>query len=270
MVGSMGSVVAGMRKIGFGDSMFAASLGGLAGLTLFYGNFAPLVDPFPWPKMMTFALGLVLLGTSVGLLFRRTVDASAMIVAVYALAWALVCTSPVIHAPMSIGSWYGLSEAVSTLAGVWMLYALYRRHNYARRRTPLTSDIALRVARVVFGAACLVFGVAHFAYSAYSLAFVPTWLPARLPFVYVTGVFHVAAGVGLILGILPRLAARLEATMIILFGVLVWLPSYLAHPTPAWAGTHQNQWSETFLNFLLAGVAWLIADSLSSISTEGV
>jgi hypothetical protein len=52
--------------------------------------------------------------------------------------------------------------------------------------------------------------------------------------------------------------------MIILFGVLVWLPSYFAKPTPKWAGNLQNQWSETIVTFLLAGVACLIAESLSS------
>jgi hypothetical protein len=80
----------------------------------------------------------------------------------------------------------------------------------------------------------------------------------------VTGIFHAAAGVGLIFGILPQLAARLEATMIMLFGLLVWLPSHFANPTPKWAGNLQNQWSETILNFLLAGVALLIAESLAS------
>jgi uncharacterized membrane protein YphA (DoxX/SURF4 family) len=92
-----------------------------------------------------------------------------------------------------------------------------------------------------------------------------------MPLVYVTGIFHAAAGAGLMLGILPRLAARLEATMIIIFGVLVWIPSHFSHPTPTWAGTLQNQWSETLLNFLLAGVAWLIAESLNSgVGMEGL
>ena len=154
------------------------------------------------------------------------------------------------------------------MAGVWTLYALYRRRDLAGIAAPMTGDGALRVARVLFGAACLVFGVAHFAYAAYSLQFVPDWLPGRMALVYATGIFHTAAGVSLILGILPRLAASLEAAMIILFGVLVWLPSHFAHPIPKWAGTPQNQWSETILNFLLAGVAWLIAESLSSRRTR--
>jgi uncharacterized membrane protein len=260
--------LAGMRKIGFGDAMFTASVAGLAVLSLVYGNFAPLLDPFPWPTVLTFALGSVLLAASIGLLFERTVAASVITIAVYAMAWALVRIPPIFNAPLSIGSWYGFCEGVSTLAGVWTLYALHRRRDHAGMVGPLASDFALRLARGLFGAACVVYGIAHFAYAAYSLPFVPTWLPARMPLVYVTGIFHFAAGAGLLLGILARLAARLEAIMIIIFGVLIWLPSHFARPVPTWAGTPQNQWSETLVNFLLAGVAWLIAESLSSVAPD--
>lgn len=260
-----------MRKIGFGDALFAATVAGVAALGLVYGNFVPLLDPSPWPKVLAVALGLLLLASSIGLLFERTLAASAITIAACAAAWALVRTSPIFHAPKSIGSWYGFCEGMSMLVGVWTLYASHRRHNHAGTGAPLTSDIALRLARGIFGAACIVYGVAHFAYAAYSLPFVPTWLPARVPLLYATGIFHVAAGAGLILGILPRLAATLEATMVILFGVLVWLPSYIANPTPKWAGNLQNQWSETIVTFLLAGVACLIAESLSSdVSTSRV
>jgi uncharacterized membrane protein len=264
MISTVGSSSTGMRKIGFGEALFAASVAGLAVLSLVYGNFVPLLDPFPGPKVVTFALGLLLLATSIGLFFERTLAASAITIAMYATAWVLARTSPIIQAPQSIGSWYGLCEGVSMLAGVWTLYALHRLHNHAGLVAPLASDLGLRVARGLFGAACIEYGIAHFAYAAYSLPFVPTWLPARVPLLYATGIFHAAAGAGLILGIQPRLAARLEATMIILFGVLVWLPSYFANPIPKWAGNLQNQWSETIVTFLLAGVACLIAESLSS------
>jgi uncharacterized membrane protein len=258
-----------MQKTGLSGALFAASVAGLAGLSFLYGNFAPLLDPFPWPKAWTYGLGVLLVAACVGLLLTRAVAASAIIIAAYAVAWAMACVRPILHAPLSVGSWYGFSEALSLLVGVWTLYALHRRHDHAAATKALTSDRALRVGRILFGAACLVYGIAHFAYAAYSLAFVPTWLPARMPLVYLTGACHTAAGAALILGVLPRLAATLEAIIIILFGVLVWLPSHFAHPVPKWAGSPQNQWSETLLNFVLAAVAWLIADSLRGTQTPG-
>ncbi len=253
-----------MREIGLAGALFATSAGGLAGLSFLYGNFEPLLDPFPWPKAWTYGLGALLVAACGGLLLTRTATASAIIIAACAIAWAMVRVRPILHAPLSVGSWYGFSEAVSSLVGVWTLYALHQRLDHAATIKALTSDRALRVGRILFGASCLVYGIAHFAYVAYSLPFVPTWLPARMPLLYLTGACHIAAGAGLILGVLPRLAATLEAIMIILFGLLVWVPSLFAHPVPKWAGSPHNQWSETLLNFVLAAVAWLIADSLSS------
>jgi uncharacterized membrane protein YphA (DoxX/SURF4 family) len=128
----------------------------------------------------------------------------------------------------------------------------------------MTGDRALRVARVLFGAACVVYGAAHFAYVTFTASMVPAWLPGRTSLVYLTGACHAAAGLGLLIGILPRLAATLEAIMLSLFGVLVWLPSFFAQPAPEWAPTAQIRWSETFLTVLLAGSAWIVAESLRS------
>jgi hypothetical protein len=52
--------------------------------------------------------------------------------------------------------------------------------------------------------------------------------------------------------------------MITLFGVLVWLPSFFAQPMPEWAPSTQIQCSETFVTFLLAASAWIVAASLRS------
>jgi len=253
-----------MRKIGPAQALFALSLAALAVLSTRYGNFAPLIAATALPAKATYVFATLLVAACAGLFVSRTVAVSAITIAICALGWAAVTIPPIAHAPLSVGSWFGLSEAMSTLVGVWTLYALDRRRDHAASAGAMTGDGALRLGRILFGGACLVFGISHFAYAAYSLPYVPTWLPARLSLVYITGACHVAAGVGLILGVLPRLAAMLQAVMIVLFGLLVWLPSHFANPVPQWAGSPQNQWSETFLNFVLAAVAWMIADSLRS------
>ncbi|MBZ5494543.1 MAG: hypothetical protein LAO76_26765, partial [Acidobacteriia bacterium] len=182
-----------MRKIGLSAALFAISLTGLAGLSFVYGNFAPLLGPMPWPRGWTYGLGAILVAACAGLFLTRTVAASTITIAMYAVAWAMARISPIVHAPLSVGSWYGISEAVTMLAGVWTLYALHRRRDHPTVATALTGDRALLAGRVLFGGACLVYGSAHFAYATYSLPFVPTWLPARMPLVYLTGACHAAA-----------------------------------------------------------------------------
>ena len=257
-----------MRIPGFGHALFGVSVAGLATLSLIYGNFAPILEAFPallpWPEVWAYGLGATLLAASTGLFFARTALVSAMIVGVYGSVWVAARARPVLLKPLVMGSWYGFGEALGPLLGAWILYAMLRRQYDARAVTVMTGDRALHVARVLFGAACLAYGAAHFAYATYTAKMVPEWLPGRTGLAYLTGAFHAAAGFGILFGVLPRLAATLEAIMISLFGVLVWLPSFLAKPVPEWASPTQTQWSETFVTFLLAASAWIVAASLRS------
>jgi uncharacterized membrane protein len=257
-----------MRISGFGHALFGISVAGLAILSLVYGNFAPILEPFPallpWQEVCAYGSGAILLAASAGLFFARTALVSAMTIGVYGSVWAVARARPVFLKPLIVGSWYGFSEALGPLLGAWLLYAVLRRQNGVPAVAGMTGDRALHVARVLFGAACVAYGAAHFAYATYTAKMVPAWLLGRTGLAYLTGACHAAAGFGLLFGVLPRLAATLEAIMITLFGVLVWLPSFFAQPMPEWAPSTQIQCSETFVTFLLAASAWIVAASLRS------
>jgi uncharacterized membrane protein YphA (DoxX/SURF4 family) len=79
---------------------------------------------------------------------------------------------------------------------------------------------------------------------------------------YFTGLCHIAGGIGIIVWVLPRLAAILEAIMMSLFGLLVWVPTFWTQPRPQWATPPENQWSELVVNLVLAAAAWIVATSL--------
>jgi uncharacterized membrane protein len=258
-----------MRIPGFGHALYGIAVGGLAILSLVYGNFSPIWGPFPaslpWRDVWVYGSGGILLAASAGLFLARTALASLIIIGLYESIWTAARVRPVFLKPLIVGTWYGFGEALGPLLGAWILYALLRRQYGARAVTAMTGDRALHVARVVFGAACVAYGVAHFAYATLTASMVPAWLPGRLGFVYLTGAAHAAAGLCLLTGIRPRLAATLEATMMSVFGVLVWLPSFFARPVPEWAPSTQYQWSETFLSFLLAASAWIVAASLGNV-----
>jgi uncharacterized membrane protein len=182
-------------------------------------------------------------------------------IGVYLTFWAMAGVPPILSKPLSVGSWYGLCEALTSLAGTCILYTEFRWLS-RESHLPAAGESAVRAAQVVFGVTCIFYGSSHFAYSEYTASMVPTWLPSRLGFAYFTGLCYIAAGIGIILRILPRLAATLVAIMMSLFGLLVWVPSFFAHPKPAWATPPQNQWSELEVNALLAAAAWIVADSL--------
>jgi uncharacterized membrane protein len=258
-----------MRIVGFGRGLFAIALASVAILSLSYGDFVPRGQPFPaWiPGRETWVYGsaLILLAASAGLCFSRTALPSALTICAYQMVWTVICALPIFSTPFGIGAWYGLCEALTPLVGAWILYAMLRWQSRAAQM-PIATGRAVRAAQVAFGLTCVFYGGSHFVYADYTAGMVPGWLPGRLGFAYFTGLGHIAAGIGLIVGILPRLAATLEAIMMSLFGLLVWVPSFFAQPRPDWATPPQNQWSELVVNVMLAACAWLVATSLRNRS----
>ncbi len=251
-----------MRIVGFARGLFLIAMASVGILSLSYGDFVPRGQPFPtwipWRETWLYGSALLVLAASAGLCFARSAVASALTLSAYQLVWALICVLPIFSTPLGVGAWYGFCEALAPLLGAWILYVTLRAQS---RGSQLSSASAgtVRTAQVVFGLTCVFYGWSHFAYADYTASMVPTWLPGRLGFAYLTGLGHVAAGLGMIVGIAPRLAATLEAVMMSLFGLLVWVPSFFAQPRPAWATPPENQWSELVVSLVLAASAWIIA-----------
>ena len=40
--------------------------------------------------------------------------------------WGLICAPAIVSQPLSIGTWYGFCEALTSLVGTWILYAMMR------------------------------------------------------------------------------------------------------------------------------------------------
>ena len=241
---------------------FALGLIGLGLLSLVYGDFALQWQPVPaWlPARTTLAYlsGGVMIATGVGLLPSRTVALSSRVLFVYLVLWFALTKLPgVIAAPLVEASWLGAGEiAVLASAGVVLLAFFGRAEN-----SPLfgfvTGERGLRLARYVMGVALIPIGLSHFVYPVQTIAFVPAWLPFRPAWAYLGGSGHIAAGVGVLLGIVPRLAATLEAAMIGIFTVLVWLPLVIASPT------NRLQWTAMTMSWLIAAGVYVVAASLN-------
>jgi uncharacterized membrane protein len=254
-----------MRTIGWVQWLFAIASAALAVLMFAYGTFAPAAAPLaawiPWQDVWIYGSASLVLAASFGLCFSRTAVTSVLVIGAYLAAWALIGVPQIFSDPLGFGGWYGTCEALSTLVGAWILYVMLRRRSDSPEML-VGRQRVLRPAQVLFGLTCVFYGASHFAYAEYTASMVPTWLPMPLPMAYLTGFFHIVAGIGLSVGLLPRLAATLEAIMMSLFGLLVWVPSFFAHPRPAWATSPQNQCSELTVNLALAASAWVVAASL--------
>jgi uncharacterized membrane protein YphA (DoxX/SURF4 family) len=254
-----------MRTVGLGKASFAIASAGLAVWSLTYAHFAWQALPawMPWREAWVYGSALVVLAASAGLFFARAALPSALTLGVYQAVSAAIFVPQMLATPLSVGAWYPICEALTSLAGAWILYALLQRQ-LRGAVTPIAGEGAVRTAQVLFGLTCVFYGWSHFLYADYTAGMVPTWLPSHLAFAYFTGLGHIAAGLAIIIGIVPRLAATLETVMMTLFGLLVWVPSFFAQPPPRWATPPDHQWSELAVNMMLAASAWIVAISLEN------
>jgi hypothetical protein len=115
-----------------------------------------------------------------------------------------------------------------------------------------------RAGQILFALALPAIGLSHFFYLNLTAPIIPSWLPFHVPLAYFTGAAHIAAGAGILLGILPRLAATLEAVMVSLFTLLVWVPVVAATPT-----SHSG-WTEIAVSTAITGAAWAVAGSFGA------
>src|SRR5579859_1061812 len=117
-----------------------------------------------------------------------------------------------------------------------------------------------RIGRILVGICVASFTLEQAFYLHPTASLVPKWLPPSQMFWAVsTTVFFALAAVALLANQMALLSARLLTLMLVLFGLLVWVPLLLSDPR-----SHTN-WSETAENFAIAGTTWILADLLGEV-----
>lgn len=247
-----------MRSIALGHVLFAIGLAGIGVLSIGSRDFAYTWQPVPgWvPARASLAVvsGLLMVVVGLGMLLKCAAHASTLVMTIYLSTWVLLLQSPrVAYAPTNVGIWLGLSESLVLFCGGWTLFLSLDRSKVALRPKFLGDPV---VPRLLFGASCIVLGLSHFVYADVTAGMVPAWLPDRLFFAYLTGTGHFAAGLAILFGVFPRLAATMEASMISSFVLLVHIPGMLSDPRS------RLQWTMFFVSSALAGAAWVVAGAL--------
>jgi uncharacterized membrane protein YphA (DoxX/SURF4 family) len=207
---------------------------------------------------MGYAVAVFMLVTGAAIEWRRTVRWGAAALTLYfAIVVALLMNVPVVVANHSeYGSYSGVAAQIAVAAGALIIYA------GSVNDSPAVARLTLLGQRV-FGVCAVLFGGAHFFYMAITVSWVPKWVPPSQEFwAYATGIFHIAGGVALLIGVQARLAAILLTAMYALFTPLVHVPMLLAN------SSNRFFWSENALNIILTGVAWVVADSLKRTHSD--
>lgn len=258
--GHEGPAEARMRLTCFGQAVFAVALAGLGVLSLVSGDFAYIWQPVPpWVPgrpVLAYASGALLLGCGAGLLWPRTRARASLVLTIYGLASMLLLHVPrIAMQPQKEVLWFGLGEIATIVAGAWLLFEYEPPAPASGWRRVVAGERGARLARWLFAVALVPFGLSHFVYAEVTAKMVPSWLPGHVGWAYLTGAGHIAAALAILLGILPRLAATLEAVMVSTFVLTVHVPGLLGAPGD------RGQWTELFVACFIGGAALLFAHS---------
>ncbi len=202
------------------------------------------------PRYLVHAAAAALIFGGAAIQFRRTAKTGAAVLTTVYLVFALRCAPGIVAAPKIYNSWGNFFEQFSLVAGAAIVYA---RWSSAWSRETLN-----RIGRILLGICTASFTLEQAFYLGATAGLVPKWIPpSQMFWAVATTVLFALAAVALLANRMALLAARLLTMMLVLFGLVVWLPLLLSDPH-----SHTN-WSETVETFAIVGTAWILADLLA-------
>src|SRR6266436_8016748 len=201
------------------------------------------------PRYLVNAAAAALIVGGAVIQFRRTAKAGAVVLSAAYLVFALQCVPRIVATPQIYNSWGNFFEQFSLVTGAAIVYA--------RLSSAWSRETLNRIGRILLGTCAASFTLEQAFYLGATASLVPKWIPPTQMFWAVaTTVLFALAAVALLTNRMALLATRLLTMMLVLFGLLVWVPLLLSDPH-----SHTN-WSETVETFAIAGAAWILADLL--------
>ena len=232
-------------RLNFGRHLFgvAASASGL--ITLAWHDY----NGWRQPRYAVYAAAAALIFGGAAMQFPRTAKTGAAVLAAVFLVFALQCVPGIVAKPQIYNSWGNFFEQFSLLTGAAIVYA--------RLSSAWSGEALNRIGRILLGICAASFSLEQAIYLDATAKLVPKWLPPTQMFWAVTTtVLFALAAVSLLANRMALLATRLLTMMLVIFGLLVWVPLLISDPH------NRTNWGETAETFAIAGAAWILADLL--------
>ena len=248
-----------MRNVGVGRLFFAAGFTAVGAISLVARDFLlhqqPVPPNIPWRETLACISAALLLVAGVGLLLPATAKRSSLTLTAFIALWVVALQLPTALAhPLVEANWLGVGEDSSMVGGGWIIYCAVAGR----------TDGSVRIARLVFGLALLPIGLSHFVYLQGAATLIPAWMPWRVPLTALGGAGHIAAGLAIAFGVVPRLAATVEAIMESLFTLICWVSAVVATPSS------REDWVNLCISTALSAAAWAVAESYGKGVSESL
>jgi hypothetical protein len=217
-------------------------------------------DVETWPQLQMFGNGpvraaIVYLAATIAFAggiaieWRRTARIGAAMIGALFLFSALCWVPRIFQAPLIYDRWGNFFEPFSIFAGALIVYG------------SLTTPRVARIGQICLGVSVVSFALEQAFYLSATAGFVPKWFPpGQMFWAVATTIAFLLAAAAILSGQFALLAARLLTVMLLLFGLLVWVPALLADAHSL------NNRSESLETLWIAAAAWILADYLGAVN----
>ena len=200
----------------------------------------------PYHEPVVYIVAAILIVGGLAIQWRRTAQLGAVVLGAFYLVVAVLCIPGIVAAPLVYNNWGNFFEQFSIASGALIAYA-----SLASGRLASTA----RAASIFFGICVVSFALEQAFYLNATAGFVPKWIPpGQMFWAIATTIAFALAAIAILSGRRVLLASRLLTAMLVVFGLLVWLPALLGNPH-----SHFN-WAESTENLAIAAVAWILGD----------
>jgi len=227
-----------------------------AGAAIFLGVVGVVGPDVPLRVPLACIAGVIELAAGIALLIPRTARIGSLILTILYSVFTLLWLP---KALVNLGSYDAIGsvfENFSLVAAGLVLCANFWPAGSAMARRQ-------RFFVLLFGICPISFGIVHIIDMPGLLNWIPGWLLLpKMFWAYVTTLGFFAAAIAILTGIMAPLAAYLLTAEIIIFELLIWIPTLHRDPHK-----HFN-WSANAICIAIAGAAWVVADSIRTAANQ--
>jgi hypothetical protein len=245
-------------RILFAAIMIALGITGLVNGEFARGFQIVPIHHFPGLPVFAYATAIIEVLIGVGLFLRPTLTMSCRALFIFMLLWLVLLELPwIARAPLVQEPWASASEIGIITAGAWCLFAAHAGAWEREHLGFMVGDRGIRAARALLVLSLPMIGLDVLVHT-YGFSYEPwlAWLPYPSAWIHLTGICSIAAFLGLLFSVFPRLAATMEAVMLGLITILFWGPDL---------HTGQTATTAFVISALIAAGVWLVANTYRNV-----